>query len=200
MRLFVDRGLLKSFWNYSREELRLDKEDSEKWQEPDIYKYKTHPFEWLCKATSNQAELPSPLEYVEFRIFARENILQYDFCINAEKRSVFSFRSKPFSKRILPSKNHFFPTASNLRGYVLNADQEIVADVAGADEGMTRVISFGEGGSRVRRYGDYTTLLGDLGELESLASVAIQTCLTKSWTKLRQLQDTYIHLAPYYDK
>ena len=101
---------------------------------------------------------------------------------------------------LAPSKNHFFPTSPNLKGYVLNADKEIIADIASADNGMTRMISFGEGGSKIRRYTEYTTLLGDLGELETLASIAMQTCLAKTLTKIRELQDTDIHLAPYYDK
>lgn len=196
MRLNVDRDSLKCFWDFSREELVIkDELDEGRWVDTDILKGKTKKLT-TCGAISNQVELPSPLWYAEFNVTARKNgAIQCGFAVSEREEGAFSGRSMGFNRRMSALKLNFFQTTPNLTGYVLNADNEIIADISDNEESSSRRISFGNAGSRIRKYSDYLTFVGDVGELENLAGKLIIQCFGKNESVERRLFDTNIYLA-----
>jgi len=196
MRLNVDRDSLKDFWDFSRVELGIkDERDEDRWVDTDILKSKaTKPT--TCGAISNQIELPSPLGYAEFNVTARKNgAIQYGFSVFEREEGAFSGRSIGFNRRMSAFKLNFFQTTPNLTGYLLNADNEIVADISDNEEGNARRISFGNAGSRIRKYSDYMTFSGEVGELEAWAGKLMIHCFGKNKLVDRRLFDTNIYLA-----
>jgi len=199
MRLTIDRELLRNFWDFSRRELGIkDVKDDGVWKDSDLVgdKDEGNQFDGIYYATTNQVELPSPLCYVEFDIVARQNgIMQYGFSVFERKDGAFHGLSTGFSKRVAPFKLGFFRTTPNLTGYILNADDEVVADITDNDEGDARRVSFGRSGSKIRRYKDYTTFAGEVGELEALAGRLIVHCFRKNASVERRLFDTNVYFA-----
>lgn len=200
MRLNVDRELLRSFWDFSREKLGIkNTDDGEVWRDSDSFDKKDagqNKFNGVYHAKTNQVELPFPLWYVEFDITARQNgMMQYGFSIFERDEGAFQDLSLGFSRRVASIKLNFFKTTPDLTGYVLNADDEVIADISDNNEDNARKISFGGSGSMIRRYTDYAVLAGEVGELESLANRAIIHCFRKNMSVERRLFDTNIYLA-----
>jgi hypothetical protein len=197
MRFVVDRKLLKAFWDFSREDLGIrEEQDGEKWVDSDILDKHEPGFGETCSAMTNQVELPSPLWYMDFDVIARQDgIVQYAFSVGERDESAFKNRSIGFSRRVSSLKLNFFPTSPNLTGYVMNADNDVIADISDNEEGDARRISFGRSGSRIRKYKDYQTFAGEVGELEALAERFVAHCLGKNASIDKRLFDTNLYFG-----
>jgi hypothetical protein len=172
MRVVVDRDLLRKFWDFSR----VDLSSGEKRKDSDMFCDRKDEFD-KDEATTNQADLPAPLWYVEFGIVSRNKIMQYGFAINAKRKEAFRNMSGAFGRVVRPCKYKFIRNNPNLSGYIINPDGDVIADVGDDDEGVVRHVSFGQGGSKIRRYDDFQTFQADVMELECLTQHLINCCL-----------------------
>lgn len=172
MRLLIDKDTLAEFWKarfkpIDESEKSYKEENSELW-------------EGQLSANSEYAELPEPLESTSFSILSEANRIQYGFELVFRDIELTLDLSKVYAKEILPTRRTFYSTSPDLTGYLLDGENNCVADiVAYKERPESRFVSFGQYGSRIRKYNRLGDLTLDIAELGAITTSVINCCVKK---------------------
>lgn len=180
MRLLVDKDTLAEFWQARFEPIE---EGEEIWKEAS-----TKRLEGPLSACSEYVELPEPFESMGFSIISERNRIQYGFNLRFRDEDVTFDLSPAYVKEIRPTKRTFYPTSPDLTGYILDGDYNVIADISeGGENKETRYISFGQAGSRIRRYNTLGDLTLDIAELGAITTSVINCCVKKYFPNKKRL-------------
>jgi hypothetical protein len=143
-------------------------------QEED-WKKKEDPFRYNVDAKYNVAEMPYPLNGVNFSYSRVGQNYAARIFISSRDKSAFSGISKKLSGRLNSLKKKFLPTTPDGTGYVLDeTGKDNAISILNSD--MLRVIGIGCGGAAARELNSEEKFFQEIGELESITNILLECC------------------------
>ena len=173
----MDKDTIDKFWRARANYIEVPENGVEVWKDED-----EKSSEPETTGFGEYIELPNPLESVGFNITAQENRIQYGFNLMFRDPKVLGNLSSSYEKAARSMKRKFYPTTTDLTGYLLDANDDPEADIVNGkndEERESRIISFGFYGSRIRRYKTVRELFIDINDLCAITNSVISCCVNK---------------------
>jgi len=96
-------------------------------------------------------ELISPLRELEINFLRQENFYKSNIEIRSEDGKCFNKKSKSLRENLEKRGYRFIPSSKNMTGYIVRSykgEQVPIATIGSTEEGLSRLIGYGVGGSR----------------------------------------------------
>lgn len=195
MRIVVKKSALEEFWKARFAPEDSDFEEDRSWKGVST---RTKLLEGKTVGQGNYVELPFPLESVGFNILAQQKRISFSYEFYFRDPKIVRNLSPTYAEIISRTKNTFCPTSDDLTGYILDAEGNCHADIISSREvkEVSRTISFGVFGSRIREYDSVKDLAMDVMELSALANSITLCCIEKynSAHKTRRIDLPHIEI------
>jgi len=170
---------LESCWSERTSNLfKVDSTSGEEWKKTERKSCFSDPIIF----NSESSELPSPLYFINTRLYFNLGKFSQDFELSFRDSSILDKLSSLFDKTLRKYKKRFIPTTPDLTGYIVNPDDEICATLTedNSSDKESRILSFGCYGCKPLECSTFSSFYADVGEHNNEASQLIKFILNKS--------------------